>query len=174
MTCLVKYDLPWQTSRNTELACDVHAMANGVPHQIRGLLPALMYLIHCHRRNRAYVDRAFAQPPSIDNAASHPFLRQLEAAEGGAASDSPVPGAAAEGASSTGLSRSATPVPLPAPAEGRRPPAPPPPPAAPPAHLFDLLSLDDVWASPIHLFHASDACCLMRMCERHCALSLGD
>lgn len=93
-------------------------------------------------RNRAYADRAYSAPPSIDNAAQHPFLAQFEG-EGG-------PAQAGEGDSEAGSaqpSRAATPVPQAArapPAVKASPAKAAAPPEAPPVALFDLLSMDDV------------------------------
>ena len=84
-------------------------------------------------RNRAYVARGYSQPPSIENFATHPFFREMEAKEAGtsAAPEEASQSAAAQpGAAGKPAMPAATSAPASAP--------------APPAQLFDLLSLHDV------------------------------
>ena len=109
-------------------------------------------------RNRAYADRAYSSPPSIENAAQHPFLRQFDEAEDGDSAEGAAAGSEAEQ-----RSRTATPVPqaIPAPATKQAAAAAQAKAAAekPPAQLFDLLSMDDVSCcldpAPVVL----DTCC---------------
>lgn len=93
-------------------------------------------------RNQAYAACGYSQPPSIENAASHPFLKELEAKEAGGS-------ATPEEAGRTAAAQpSAAPKPSAVAAKPLQPPAStakPAPVAAPqPAQLFDLLSLHDV------------------------------
>lgn len=94
-------------------------------------------------RSRAYADRAYSAPPSIDNAAQHPFLAQFEGEGEG-------PLQAGEGDSEAGSaqpSRAATPVPQAARSASAAKASPAKAAAAPekpPVALFDLLSMDDV------------------------------
>lgn len=98
-------------------------------------------------RNRAYAARGFSQPPSIENAASHPFLKELDAKE----SDKSPAADEASPASAAQQSAAARPA-VAAPKAVRAPAAAPvlaAASAAPPAQLLDLLSLDDVSKLPL-------------------------
>lgn len=100
-----------------------------------------------HSRNRAYADRKYREPPTIESAASHPFMKELQAQEGGKTSDSEPskaePGTASEQPSRSAASRSdrASPAAASKAAPTSAPATSSPAPVAP---LFDLLSMDDV------------------------------
>ena len=93
-------------------------------------------------RNQAYAARGYSQPPSIENAGHHPFLKELEASEAGGSA------AAKETAHTAAAQPSAAAKPSTVASKPSQPPvstAKAAPAAAPqPAQLFDLLSLHDV------------------------------
>ena len=98
------------------------------------------------RRSRAYVDRKYSSPPSIDTADTHPFFSDIAAKEVGG---TPQECSSAQNEGAGRRASAASPSPAVAlPALAQRSPAPKAPvPAAkqqPPAQLFDLLSLDAV------------------------------
>lgn len=114
------------------------------------------FLVFC--RNQAYAARGYSQPPSIENAANHPFLKDLEAKENGgsqAAEETSQAGAAQPSTAAKPPAVASRPLQLPASTAKAAPAA-----APQPAQLFDLLSLHDVsflrslapqrFARPVH------------------------
>ena len=107
----------------------------------------LLEMSYLTRRSRAYVDRKYSSPPSIDTADTHPFFSDIAAKEvGGTPQECSL--AQKEG---PGRRASAARSPSPAatlPSLAQRSPAPkalvPAAKEQPPAQLFDLLNLDAV------------------------------
>ncbi|KAK9906359.1 hypothetical protein WJX75_000511 [Coccomyxa subellipsoidea] len=116
-------------------------LSSGFRRPSEGDMVGLKRFIEEKYRNQAYAARGYSQPPSIENAANHPFLKELEAKEAGGS-------ARPEEAGRTAAAQpSAAPKPSAVAAKPLQPPAStakPAPVAAPqPAQLFDLLSLHD-------------------------------
>ncbi|BDA46427.1 probable ADP-ribosylation factor GTPase-activating protein AGD5 at N-terminal half [Coccomyxa sp. Obi] len=119
-------------------------LSSGFRRPSEGDMVGLKNFIEEKYRNRAYVARGYSQPPSIENFATHPFFEEMKAKETGSSS-------APEEASQSAAAQ---------PSAGAKPAAPaakalhsaaavsaaasaP----APPAQLFDLLSLHDAPAA---------------------------